>query len=70
VRNHLWTSWLRRPARSAMKSTWRVARRAASDPAARLGMLDAIRGAPAVLPRRQAVDGELARWLDATDAGL
>jgi GT2 family glycosyltransferase len=60
VRNALWLSWSRRRWPTVLRSTARVVRAASSDAAVRAGLLDAVRGIPAVLRRRHCVD----RWLE------
>jgi len=57
--NDLWTSWLRRPAHSAARQTLIALRAAARDPAARGGLLDALRGAGWVLRERRVVPAHL-----------
>jgi GT2 family glycosyltransferase len=59
VRNELWTSWLRRPARTACRQTLRAARVALRDPATRAGLLQAARGLPWVLRERRPVTAEI-----------
>lgn len=59
ARNDLWTSWLRRPARSAGRQTLIALRAAARDPAARAGLLDAFRGVGWVLRERRVVPAHL-----------
>ncbi len=44
IRNALWSVWLRRPAPSALLSTWRLAAAVLADPAGRLGLVDALVG--------------------------
>lgn len=55
VRNALWSAWLRRRALVALGHTAPVLGRALSDPAARRGLLDALRGLPWVLRERRPV---------------
>lgn len=60
VRNDLWTAWLRRPPRSALRRTVRVLGVARTDPAALLGAVDALRGLRWVVRNRDRVPA----WLE------
>ena len=44
MRNRLWTAWLRRSARGALRATMSLARQGLSDPIARSALRDAVRG--------------------------
>lgn len=55
VRNALWSVWLRRPASSALASTWRIASSALGDQPRRLGVVDALAGLQWVLRARHPV---------------
>ena len=57
--NDLWTSWLRRPARSVTRQTLTTVRAAARDPAARAGLFEALQGASWVLRERRVVPPQL-----------
>jgi GT2 family glycosyltransferase len=59
ARNDLWTSWLRRSTRSAGRQTLTALRAATRDPAARIGLLEAFRGAGWVLRERRVVPAHL-----------
>jgi N-acetylglucosaminyl-diphospho-decaprenol L-rhamnosyltransferase len=61
VRNALWTVWLRRPASSAIASTWRIASDSLKDAPCRLGILDALRGLPWVLRARDPIPHSIDR---------
>jgi N-acetylglucosaminyl-diphospho-decaprenol L-rhamnosyltransferase len=54
-RNDLWTSWLRAPARQALRETLGVAGEAIADPDARRALLAALPGLPWALRRRRPV---------------
>ncbi len=55
IRNALWSIWLRRPAQSALVSTWRLAASALTDPSCRLGLVDALVGLQWVMRARNPV---------------
>ncbi len=55
VRNALWVAWMRRPCASAWRETRRALERLKTDPVARNGFLDALRGLPWVWRRRRAI---------------
>ncbi|GGI04551.1 glycosyltransferase family 2 protein [Egicoccus halophilus] len=55
TRNRLWTAWLRRPAGSALRVTGETLVHAARDPAARAGVVEAVRDLPRVLGERSPV---------------
>lgn len=55
VRNALWVAWMRRPCASAWRETRRALVRLKTDPVARNGFLDALRGLPWVWRRRRAI---------------
>ncbi len=61
VRNALWSIWLRRPASSALASTWRIASSSITDGSCRLGMIDALTGLPWVLRERNPVPASVDR---------
>jgi GT2 family glycosyltransferase len=61
LRNRLWSAWLRRPPAGAGPLTVRALREAVSDPAARGGALDALRGLPWVLRERRPVPAHVER---------
>ncbi len=63
VRNALWSAWLRRPAPSALASTWRIAFNSLKDEHCRLGMLDALTGLPWVLRSRNPIPASIDRRL-------
>ncbi|WP_448627881.1 glycosyltransferase family 2 protein [Geodermatophilus sp. URMC 64] len=53
IRNTLWTTWLRRPVRPALRRTLHLLRALPRDRISALGLLDAVRGAPWVLRERR-----------------
>lgn len=55
IRNTIWTSWLRRPARVAARRTAAVLRQAPRDRATLAAVLEALAGAPWVLRERRVV---------------
>ncbi|HEV8650045.1 MAG TPA: glycosyltransferase [Actinomycetes bacterium] len=59
VRNGLWSAWLRRPLGGVARQTLSLLPAAVGDPAARAGVLDAVRGLPWVLRERRPVAPEL-----------
>ncbi len=59
VRNALWSAWLRRPAQSALLSTWRIASSTATDGPCRLGIIDALAGLGWVLRARRPVPASI-----------
>ncbi len=59
IRNALWSVWLRRPAQSALVSTWRIAASAFRDPARRLGLIDAVSGLQWVIRSRRPVPARI-----------
>lgn len=63
VRNHLWTMWMRYPALAALRDTATESVRCWRDPDARSGVVAAMRGAPAVLRRRDPVRADAAAAL-------
>jgi len=68
VRNALWSAWLRRRALVALGHTMPVLGRALSDPAARRGLLDALRGLPWVLRERRPVTPSVEAALTALES--
>lgn len=55
IRNTLWTTWLRRPVRSALRRSRDVLRSAPADATTAAAVLDAVRGLPWVLRERRIV---------------
>ncbi len=53
IRNTLWTTWLRRPVRAALRRTVHLLRTVPRDRTTALGLLDAVRGLPWVLRERR-----------------
>jgi GT2 family glycosyltransferase len=53
IRNTLWTTWLRRPLRPALRRTGHLLRTVPRDRLSLLGVLDAVRGLPWVLRERR-----------------
>lgn len=68
VRNGLWSAWLRRPPGGVARQTLSLLPAALGDPAARAGVLDAVRGLPWVLRERRPVPSELETALRALGA--
>jgi GT2 family glycosyltransferase len=68
VRNALWFAWLRRPLGSALRRTFRAARAAPWEPAARRGFFAALAGLPWVLWQRRVVPREVERGLRLLEA--
>jgi GT2 family glycosyltransferase len=69
VRNALWSDWLRRPARPALRGTARAVRRAAGDQDAARGVAEALRGLPWALRERRRVPADVAASMAALDGG-
>lgn len=67
VRNELWLAWSRRRWPAVLRVTARALRLAATDGAARSGLVDAARDAPAVLRGRRRVDPWLERQIQLVD---
>jgi GT2 family glycosyltransferase len=63
IRNTLWTLWLRRPVRSALRRTVAVLRSAPADRATLAAVLAALRGTPWVLRQRAVVPAQVERGL-------
>jgi GT2 family glycosyltransferase len=63
IRNTLWTLWLRRPVRSALRRTATVLRSAPKDAATALAVLEALGGTLWVLRERAVVPAEVERGL-------
>ncbi|MEV6909121.1 glycosyltransferase [Amycolatopsis sp. NPDC051071] len=63
IRNTLWTLWLRRPLRSALRRMVTVLRSAPFDRATVAAVGEAVRGLPWVLRERQVVPAEVERGL-------
>jgi GT2 family glycosyltransferase len=59
TRNDLWTSWMRRPASSAVRHTARVVLGVGSDRARALGVVDAFAGLPWAIGKRRAVPWDI-----------
>jgi GT2 family glycosyltransferase len=53
IRNTLWTTWLRRPLRPALRRTLHLLRTVPRDRVSALGLLEAVRGLPWVLRERR-----------------
>ncbi|MPQ96715.1 glycosyltransferase [Modestobacter sp. I12A-02628] len=53
IRNTLWTTWLRRPLRPALRRTWHLLRTVPRDRVTARGLLAALRGLPWVLRERR-----------------
>jgi GT2 family glycosyltransferase len=53
IRNTLWTTWLRRPVRPALRRTRQLLRTVPRDRVSALGLLDAVRGIPWVVRGRR-----------------
>jgi GT2 family glycosyltransferase len=64
-RNALWSTWLRRPLRSALRRTARIAASGFLDPDVRAAFRDALTGLPWVLRHRRPVPPEVERALRA-----
>jgi GT2 family glycosyltransferase len=69
VRNRLWVSWLRRPARAAWSRTLDALRTLPSDGAAARGVLRAVAGLPWVLRERRVVPPDLEEQLLLLEGG-
>lgn len=68
LRHALWSAWLRRPLRSALRETWRLVRQARRDGLLLPGLTDALGGLPWVLRERRVIPvhaEERLRLLDA-----
>jgi GT2 family glycosyltransferase len=63
IRNTLWTLWLRRPVRSALRRTAAILRSAPKDIATLTAVLDALGGTPWVLRERKVVPRQVERGL-------
>ncbi len=63
LRNALWSAWLRRPVRSALRRTFSLTRGLLRDRGTREGLAAAIAGLPWVLRERRAIPGEVERML-------
>jgi hypothetical protein len=63
IRNTLWTLWLRRPVRSALRRTWMILRSAPKDAATVLAVLEALRATPWVLRERRVVPSRVEHGL-------
>lgn len=67
TRNAIWSTWLRRPARSALVVTRRIAASAIGDRDRRAGLMDALRGMPWVLRARNPISSEVDRMVKAVE---
>jgi GT2 family glycosyltransferase len=63
IRNTLWTLWLRRPVRSALRRTTMILRSAPKDAATVFAVLEALRAAPWVLRERRVVPSRVEHGL-------
>ncbi len=63
VRNALWSAWLRRPFRSALRRTLLLTRGLLRDRGTREGLAAAIAGLPWILRERRAIPGEVEQML-------
>ena len=70
VRNALWSVWMRRPAPSALASTWRIASNSLTDAPCRLGLMDALAGLPWVLRARDPVPASIDRQVHIAEAAF
>lgn len=69
IRNTLWTTWLRRPLRPALRRTVRLLRSVPRDRISALGILDALHGVPWVVRERQPLSAAVeARFAALDDA--
>jgi N-acetylglucosaminyl-diphospho-decaprenol L-rhamnosyltransferase len=68
LRNRLWTIWLRRSARTALRATGSYIGRAQRDPIVRVALYEAIRGLPWVVRERRPISRELERRVEAIAA--
>ncbi|SOC50192.1 Glycosyltransferase, GT2 family [Blastococcus aggregatus] len=68
IRNTLWTTWLRRPIRPALRRTLHLLRTVPRDRITALGLLDAVRGAPWVLRDRRVLPPHAEARFAALDA--
>jgi GT2 family glycosyltransferase len=69
ARNGLWTAWLRRAPAAAWACTRAALHAARSDPTARAALLDAVRGLPWVLRKRQRIPGSIEAGLARLERG-
>jgi GT2 family glycosyltransferase len=68
LRNQLWTAWLRRRLRGALRTTAGVTVRAVHDPTARGALADAVRGATWVWRERRPLSRAVEREVAVVDA--
>lgn len=68
LRNALWSAWLRRPLRSALRETWRLIRQARRDGILLPGLVDALAGLPWVLRERRVIPVHVEERLRLLDA--
>jgi GT2 family glycosyltransferase len=59
IRNHLWFTWLRRPVARALSETWRIARQAGRQEAARRALIEAGRELGWVLRHRATLPADV-----------
>jgi GT2 family glycosyltransferase len=59
LRNALWCAWLRRPATTALRTTWAIARAHLGDPALAPALASALAGTPWIVRRRRVVPLEV-----------
>lgn len=69
-RNALWSAWLRRPARSALITTWRTIASSLRDKARRAGLAEAIVGLPCVLSARSPISGAIDHQVKIAEAAF
>jgi GT2 family glycosyltransferase len=67
IRNDLWSAWLRRPLRVALRDTLGTARQALRSRPARAALKDALRGLPWALRRRRALPANVERNVSLLD---
>lgn len=65
MRNRLWTAWLRRSLRGALRATLALAREGRRDPTARAALREALGGLPWVLRERRPIARSVEALLDA-----
>jgi GT2 family glycosyltransferase len=70
VRNALWTAWLRRPASSAVASTWRIVSTSLRDDSRRVGLFDALLGLPWILTARHPIPASIDRQVQLAEASF
>jgi GT2 family glycosyltransferase len=70
IRNALWAVWLRRPVRSALASTWRIAASAFSERSGRLGLVDALAGLQWIWGARRPVTAAIDRQVQLAESAF